>query len=83
VIGDSVVFGPDGRTLAVLSYDADHDQEAIGVWRIPGGQKVAALTSPQHLHGLALGDGMLAAAADGGGDLWSVKSQKKLASWAG
>jgi serine/threonine protein kinase len=83
VIGDSVVFGPDGKTLAARSFDGDHDQDAIGVWRIPGGQKVAALPSPESLYGLALGHGMLAAAADGGGRLWSVKSQKELASWTG
>jgi WD40 repeat protein len=83
VIGESVVFGPDGKTLAELSFDGDHNQDVIEVWRISGGKKIAALPSPESLHGLALGDGMLAGAADGGGRLWSVKSQKELASWTG
>jgi len=83
VIGKSVAFGPDGKTLAERSFDAEHSEDVIEVWRVPGGQKVAALPSPEQLHGLALGHGMLAAAADGGGRLLSVKSKKELASWTG
>lgn len=83
MVGGRVVFGPDGKTLAELSFDVSHSQDVIDVWEIPGGQKVAELASPNILHGLALGHGMLAAADDDGGSLWSVKSQKKLASWTG
>jgi serine/threonine protein kinase len=83
VIGDRVVFSPDGRTLAELSFELGHSQDVIDVWKISGDHKVAAFRSPEGLNGLALGDGMLAAAADGGGSLWSVKSRKKRASWTG
>jgi serine/threonine protein kinase len=84
-IGNAPAFSPDGRTLAELSFDAGPHQDVIGVWKIPGGRRVAAVPVPDGVHALALGPGagMLAVATDGGGVLWSVKSHKKLASWTG
>lgn len=83
VISDTSAFSPDGGTLAELSLDIGRREEAIGIWKLADGRKVAAIPSPEGLHALALGAGgtMLATAADGGGALWSVKSHKKLASW--
>ncbi|MEV0401913.1 protein kinase [Actinoallomurus sp. NPDC050550] len=85
-VGNSLVFGTDGDTLAVPTFDASRTpgSHVIQIWDVSAERKLATIEGSQDLYDVAFSpDGVMLAAADffHGGVLWNLRSGKKLASW--
>ncbi|MCW2865450.1 MAG: hypothetical protein JWP48_7158 [Actinoallomurus sp.] len=79
-----LAFSPDGRTLAVPSFDPGRSEDTVEIWKLPGAMKATTIPRTDVPRTLALSrDGSTLVTADGnGGELWNVRSHKKLTSWA-
>ncbi|MCO6009286.1 protein kinase [Actinoallomurus purpureus] len=83
-VDNALVFGSDGKTLAVPSTDTGTLQDTIEIWDVSREQKMVTLSDVNGPRGAAMGPKgtVLATAEDSdGGTLWSVRSGKRLASW--
>jgi serine/threonine protein kinase len=82
--GAPPAFSPDGRTLAVPTYDPHTDKDVIEIWNIAGAKKVATLPNGDSVKAMDFSsDGRRLVAANDihGGRLWDVRSRKRRASW--
>lgn len=81
----ALAFSPDGKTLAIPSYDPGSGAGTVEIWNVVTAMVTATLQDGEEkLHDLEFSpDGRTLAIAgeDRGGQLWDVRSPRRLASW--